>query len=131
MISSERLKLMTKMASYEQGEGKKFMSIGSFFRSDYIGLQIIKAAISATVAFLVIVAMYVFYNFEDLMTDIYTMDLIAFGKNLLMYYAIFTVSYTVICYVVFSIQYHRAKRSLKKYYHRLKQLSAMYDIETK
>ena len=35
MLSQERIKLMTKMAAYEENEGKKYMSIGSYFRSDY------------------------------------------------------------------------------------------------
>lgn len=131
MISSERLKLMTKMASYEDGEGKKFMAIGTYFRSDYIGLQMIKAVICATLTYLIIVGMYVFYHFETLMSDIYTMDLMEMGRKLVTYYLVFTAGYAVLCYVVFSIQYHRAKRSLKKYYHRLKQLAAMYDIESK
>ena len=55
--------------------------------------------------------------------------LMAFGKNVLFYYVIFVVAYCLICYIVYSIRYYKAKKSLKKYYNRLKQLSAMYDLE--
>lgn len=122
---------MTKMASYEENEGKGYMAIGSYFRSDYIGLQIIKSIICATLAYIVLFAMYLFYDFEYFMQDIYKMDLLEFGKNVLFYYVIFVFVYGVICYIVYSYRYHKAKKSLKKYYHHLKQLAAMYDLETR
>lgn len=131
MLNQERLQLMTKMAAYEENEGKKYMSIGSYFRSDYIGLQIIKSIICATIAYAILFGMYIFYDFEFFMQDIYKMDLLEFGKNVILYYFIFTLVYSVISYVVYSYRYHRAKKSLKKYYHHLKQLSAMYDLENR
>ncbi|MDD3368975.1 MAG: hypothetical protein PHP50_08855, partial [Lachnospiraceae bacterium] len=62
MINEERVILMTKMASYEQNEGKKNVAIGSYFRNDYIGFQVLKSIISATVAFVVVFAMFIFYD---------------------------------------------------------------------
>lgn len=120
---------MTRMAAYEENEGKKYMSIGSYFRSDYMGLQVIKSVICSTLAFLIIVGLYVYYHFETLMQDIYKMDLMKVGKDLLLYYVIFVAAYGLITYIVYSYRYSRAKRSLKRYYRHLKQLSAIYDIE--
>ena len=54
MINQERIQLMTKMAAYEENEGKKHIAIGGFFRSDYIGLQIIKAILCATIAYAIV-----------------------------------------------------------------------------
>ncbi len=129
MINQDRLRLMTKMAAYEADEGKKNMAIASYFRSDYMGLQIIKSVICATLAYLIIFGLFIYYDFETYMQGIYKMDLMAFGKNVLFYYVIFVVAYCLICYIVYSIRYYKAKKSLKKYYNRLKQLSAMYDLE--
>ncbi len=131
MINQERIQLMTKMAAYEENEGKKHIAIGGFFRSDYIGLQIIKAILCATIAYGIVFGLYIFYDFEFFMQDIYKMDLLEFGKNVLFYYFIFVVIYAVIAYIVHSYKYHKARKSLKKYYHHLKQLSAMYDLENR
>ena len=38
MINEEKVIMMTKLASYESGEGKKDISILNYFRNDYIGL---------------------------------------------------------------------------------------------
>ena len=129
MLSQERIKLMTKMAAYEENEGKKYMSIGSYFRSDYMGMQVICSVISGTLAFFLLAGLYVYYHFETMMQDIYKMDLLLLGRRVLFYYIVFIAAYSVITYVVYSFRYSRAKRSLKHYYYHLKQLAAIYDIE--
>ena len=80
MLNEERIILMTQMASYEANEGKKNVAIGSYFRSDYIGWQVLKSIISATIAFVVVFAMYIFYDFEIFMMEIYKMDLLEIGR---------------------------------------------------
>lgn len=129
MLSQERIKLMTKMAAYEENEGKKYMSIGIYFRSDYMGMQVIRSVICGTLAFFLLAGLYVYYHFETMMQDIYKMDLLLLGRRVLFYYIVFIAAYSVITYVIYSFRYSRAKRSLKHYYYHLKQLAAIYDIE--
>lgn len=131
MLNEERIKLMTKMAAYEENKGRKNMATGSYFRGDYIEMQILKSIFSATVAYLVLFAMFIYYDFEMFMQNIYKMDLIEFGKNTLLYYFIFVVSYAVISYIVYSYRYSKAKKSLKRYFYNLKQLAALYDLENR
>ena len=126
MLNEERVILMTKLASYEAGEGKKNVAIGSYFRSDYIGWQVLKSIISATIAFVVVFAMYIFYDFEIFMMDIYKMDLLEFGKKVLMTYAGVVGGYAVIAYIVYAYRYSKARKSLRLYYMNLKKLSNMY-----
>lgn len=127
MINEERVILMTKLAAYEHGPGKKNVAIGSYFRGDYIGFQLLGSVICVTLAFVIVVGVYIFYNFEELMTDVYSMDLIEFGRQMAEYYVILLVSYVGISYAVYSYRYSRAKKSLKNYYHNLRKLSQMYD----
>lgn len=115
MLSQERIKLMTKMAAYEENEGKKYMSIGSYFRSDYMGMQVIRSVICGTLAFFLLAGLYVYYHFETMMQDIYKMDLLLLGRRVLFYYIVFIAAYSVITYVIYSFRYSRAKRSLKHY----------------
>ena len=131
MLNEERIKLMTKMASYEANEGKRNVAIGSYFRGDYISLQVIKSIISATIAFDICFALFVFYDFEVFMSDIYKMDLLSFGKNVLFSYVAFTAGYALLSYLVFTRRYAKAKRSLKMYYNNLKKLAYLYDKEGK
>lgn len=126
MLSEERVILMTKMASYERNEGKKNVSVGNYFRSDYIGVQVLKSIFCATIAFAIIFALFIFYDFELFMQDIYKMDLITFAKNVLIYYGVTVLVYGGISYAVYSYRYTKAKKSLKCYYQNLKKLNALY-----
>lgn len=131
MLNEERVKLMTKMASYEANEGKRNVSIGSYFRGDYIGLQVMKAIIGATVAFIIVFALFILYDFEVFMADIYKMDLMEFARQVIIYYLVFVLIYAGIAYIVYMIRYGEAKKSLKIYFNNLKKLSYLYDKEIK
>lgn len=114
------------MASYEANEGKKNVAIGSYFRGDYIGWQVLKSIISATIAFVVVFGVYIYYDFEAFMTDIYKMDLIEFARHVLSMYLWTTGIYAVTAYVVYTIRYMKAMKSLKLYYMNLRKLAGMY-----
>ena len=110
MLSQERIKLMTKMAAYEENEGKKYRSIGSYFRSDYMGMQVIRSVICGTLAFFLLAGLYVYYHFETMMQDIYKMDLLLLGRRVLFYYIVFIAAYSVITYdLFFPLQQGEAK----------------------
>ena len=127
MLNEERVILMTRMASYECGEGKKNVKIGNYFRSDYIAVQVLKSVICATIAYAVAFALYIFYDFEIFMQDLYKIDLIAFAKNALTYYGITVAGYGILTYIVSTYRHAKAKNNLKRYYHNLKKLNSLYD----
>lgn len=127
MLNEDRIILMTRLASYEAGEGKKNEAIGRYFRSDYIGVQVVKSVISASIAFAVIFGLYILYDLETLMTEIYRMDLFVFAKNILLMYAVMVAGFAVLTYAVYAYRYSKAKKSLKNYYNNLRKLASLYD----
>lgn len=127
MLNEERVILMTKMASYEEHEGKENMKIGKYFRGDYIAVQVLKSIFSATVAFALILGLYVLYDFEVFMQDLYKIDLVSFAKTLLTYYGIAVVVYAAFSYGIYAHRYSKARKSLKLYHQNLKKLNSMYE----
>lgn len=127
MINEEKVRLMAKMASYESGEGRKYHAICKYFRSDYIGLQILKAIISGTLAFCIVIGLAVLYEFDTILKDLYKIDLLQAGKELAVIYLISVGIYVVIVYFVALYRYNRAKQSLRTYYGNLKKLSKYYE----
>lgn len=127
MLNEERVILMTKMASYEGHEGRQNMKIGNYFRGDYIAVQVLKSFFCATIAFGLIMALYVFYDLEVFMQDIYKMDLVAFAKKVLMYYGLTVAGYCAASYVICTYRYAKARKSLRLYYQNLKKLNTLYE----
>ena len=56
MINEEKVKIMTKLAMYEQGRGRKHLPVSRYYRSDYIGLALIKNFFLVTIGYVLIVA---------------------------------------------------------------------------
>lgn len=127
MLNEERVILMTKLASYENGEGKKDKAVGNFFRSDYVGVQVLWSIINAAISFVVCFALYILYDLEAFMEDIYKIDLFVFAQNVLVWFLVVVVGYSLISYVVYTVKYNKARKSRKNYYNNLKKLSSMYD----
>jgi len=127
MLNEERVILMTRMASYEKGEGKENVKIGNYFRSDYLAVQILKAIVCGSIGFAIVFGLYILYNFEEFMQNLYDIDLIVFARNVLFCFVGTVAGYGVLIYLVCSWRYAKAKKSLKCYYHNLKKLSSLYN----
>ena len=126
MVNEDRIKLMTRMAAYEKEEHKKNKTIVSFFRSDYISMQMLKSVVSTTIVFAIMFGLYVLYDFEVFMKEIYQMDMFEFAKSVIIIYVIFLGVILLITYVVSLYRYNRALQSTKLYYANLKKLSRIY-----
>ena len=129
MLNLEKIKLMNQLAMYEQGEGKKYLPISKYYRRDYIGAALIRnlflVAIGYGLALLAVAA----YFSEYLMNNIHKMNLKALGIDLLLgFIALFGI-YTFLTYIIYSVRYFKAKKSVKEYYRLLTQLDKMYGRE--
>ena len=127
MLDQDKIILMTRLASYEKNEGKKYEAIGRYFRGDYIGWQVLKSIASGTIIFLILLAGYIVYDFENFMIDIYKLDLLEYAKSILIKYAIVVGAYAVITYVIYAIRYSNARKNLRTYAHNLHRLSRTYN----
>ena len=126
MVNEERIKLMTRMAAYEKEEHNKNKKIVSFFKSDYISMQMLKSIVATTIAFAIMFGLYVLYDFEVFMKEIYRMDMFEFAKSIIIIYVIFLIITLVITYVVSLYRFNKALQSTKLYYANLKKMSRIY-----
>lgn len=127
MLNEKRVILMTRLASYEQNEGKRCIAIAKYFRADYVAKNVLMGILCATITFFLCFGVYIFYSFEDFMENIYDIDVLAFAQNVFVYYAALVVGYCGIIFLVSTLQYILAKKSLKHYYQNLKKLNALYE----
>ena len=130
MLNEEKIRLMTKAASFEAGEGKKALEMNRFYKGDYLSIHLIGAWISYTVAFCLCVGLWAFYKMEYLMTNLHKMDLAAFGKGLALLYLALLGIYLVIQYVVYYNRYQENRKKLTAYNHILKHISDIYQSES-
>ena len=126
MINEERVILMTKLASFEAGEGKTASKISKYFRGDYVSAQLLKGWVSITVVYILLVAFNILYDLDNFMGNLYKMDYLTFAKEIIVWYVVFAVIYLVAIYIIYMHRYVKARKSLKRYSQNLKKLNSMY-----
>ena len=122
MINEEKVKIMTKLAMYEQGKGRKYLPVSRYYRSDYIGLALIKNFFLVTIGYVLIVAAVAVYFGEYLVT---------LGIYLIVGYVIVLAAYSILTYIQYSVKYYQAKKSVREYYSQLTELNKIYAREEK
>lgn len=126
MINEERTKLMTRLALYESNEGKKELQITRYFQGDYVTGQMLWSFVCGTLAFVIIAGLCALYNIENLMINLFSMDILGFARNILIVYIVFIALYLGICYTYLSCRYSSCKKRVNKYLLRLKELYRHY-----
>ncbi len=131
MINEEKVKIMTRLAMYEKSEGRKYLPVSKYYRSDYIGLALIKNFFLVTIGYvLALVGIGVYFS-EYLMDNIHKMNLISVGTTIVAGYVVTLVAFSVFTYIQYSVKYYLAKKSVKNYYGELTKLSRIYNREEK
>lgn len=131
MINENKVKIMTDLAMYEQRSGKKYLPVSKYYRSDYIGLAMIKNFFLVTIGYALIIAAIGVYNGEYLMENIHKMDLVSLGTTIVIGYVVVLAVYSVLTYIQYTVKYHRAKKSIRNYYGELTELNKIYAREEK
>ena len=131
MLNEEKIKIMNKLAMYEQGEGKKYLPVSRYYRSDYIGLAMIKNFFLVTIGYCLILAGIAAYFAEYLIDNVHKMNLVSLGVEVILGYVAVLVLFSVLTYIQYTVKYHKAKKSVKNYYEELTQLSKIYGREDK
>ena len=122
MPDQERIRLMTKLAILEKENGRELRRIEESYRSDYIGIPMLKNTLRVTVAFLVILAVWMVCN-VDFVLNIFTegqMKLLLLGI-LAAYVTIILITW-IVTFLYASMEYYRVQRLEQKYQELLKLL---------
>ena len=131
MINEEKVRAMNRLALYEHGKGKKYLPVSKYYRTDYVGLALIKNLFLITIGYFLILAVLAVYFSEYLMNNIHRMDLRALGIYLGAGYVILMGVYMLITLIIYNVKYYRAKKSVKEYYGQLTRLEKMYLRESR
>ncbi|SDB06269.1 hypothetical protein [Eubacterium oxidoreducens] len=128
MVDEEKLKQMTKLAIYEEGEGKKALEISEYNRWDYVTMQMVKGWIYSTISFAALAGGELVYKDFALLDD-FVDGVAPVLIKLILHYLVLEVIYQVICFFVYNIRYTRAEKGKRRYYGLLSRLVRYYGKE--
>ena len=131
MVNEDKVKIMNRLAMYEHGEGRKYLPVSRYYRSDYIGLALIRNFFLVTIGYVLGLAGVAAYFSEYLMDNVNKINLVEVGIYIIVGYLIVLVVYSILTYIQYSVKYFRAKKSVREYYQDLTRLEKIYGREEK
>ena len=115
MLNEDKIRIMSRCAMYEKRKGKEDIRIHHYFQSDYIRLNTIKTLLGVTIGFAMCFGLYLLLNVEYYMANIFGMDLMAFGKEILIIYGIVMVIFALISILFYGWKYADAHKRVLVY----------------
>lgn len=131
MISEEKVRLMTRLARYEQKEGREELQINRYFRRDYIGMALLKNFLWTTLGYFLVLLLYFGYHMEFYLDNATKMSWTPVIVGIIAGYVVMLTVYSIITYIICSLRYIRAKQGIKRYTETLNRLMGIYRREEK
>ena len=129
MLNEDKIRLMSKMALFESGDGKEAISIDKYSKKDYLFIQVIKAWALSTIGFVLLLFLTLLLCLavvSKAMVVVRLSSVLIFG---IVFYVAFVVFFCVISRSHASRRYDEAKEKIKVYKEYVNKLNEIYDEE--
>ena len=131
MIDKSRIKLMTKMACYDQKLSEEDTNIYGYFKKDYVSLKTLTSALWITLAYGVIVLAGIFCYIDKVLNNLSVGKLIMLLVVIFAMHIVLLVGYCVCAHKFYKKKYSNSKKRIKRYYKQIVHLQRMYAKEKK
>ena len=131
MVNEDRIKQLYKIAIYEQTEEKEHRGAGQYYRSDYIGKEVMKSFFTGSFAYLIMAVLWMIANWELVLHQINTLEIMDTVVVMLVVYVIFLILYLFATAMVYYFRYKHSKKKVEAYVENLKKAYSMFDREEK
>lgn len=131
MLDERKVKLMTKLALYEQTQGKEDFKISEYYRKDYAGMHIFTSILWVTVGYVCVAMLVVLAGLEPLLDSMSNSLMIMLLLIFIVGYVGTVVIFAIISSHIYNQKHKEARMRVKKYNHDLTRLLRWYEKENK
>lgn len=129
MLDEKKVKLMTRLAFYEQTQGKEDFKVSAYYRKDYASLHTICSIIWITVGYICAVGLIFLAGMDNFLSSMsFGMMFLMLGI-LVLVYLFLLILYGVIASHIFNKKHRESRQRVKKYNHDLTRLLKLYERE--
>lgn len=129
MLSEKKIRLMTKMAIYEEKTGKEDLKLNQYYRMDFVRLKVILTILSVSVGLILLFIMGCIYNVEYILAEAVNLDYKALWWKYLGIYLVILGIYVLASVVGYSLLYGKTKKNMWPYIKNMRLLNHMYEKE--
>ena len=123
MLDKRKIRLMIKMASYEKQGAEEDLKISSYYKKDYVSMNVWATAIWFTIGYAIVAALIAFCTLEQILEKLTILKLL---QNLIL-----LILYCTGARMFYKRKHNLAKQHVKKYYRDLSRLEKINMKEKK
>ena len=125
MLNPRKIQLMTRLAILEKERGKELRSVKESYRSDYVGISILKNAVRVTAVFLLLLAVWAVANIDFILNTVADAQLGLLAIGILAAYIVVLLVSLIITFLCVSADYYRSLRDMEEYEYLLEKLASL------
>lgn len=126
MVNEEKVRMMTKLAIYEDGKGKQELTLAKYYKSDYIKYNVLKTVVITAICYWLAVGLYVMVNLQKLIDNLTNMDYMSVLYGLIVGFVVVVVGYGIFARIYYDRKYEAARPNIVIYNHFLKKMEEYY-----
>ena len=129
MLDRSKVKLMTKLALYEQTQGKEDFKISEYYRKDYVGLHSICSFLWVTVGYICVWMLILLAGFDLIVGHMSLLLMLIMMLVAVVGYVVILAIYAGVTSHVYNQKHKDARQRAKMYNHDLIKLLKLYEKE--
>lgn len=120
---------MTRLAIYDQNEGREDSKISAYYKKDYVSLKMIGTFIWTTIGYCCAMALILGWGMEGWMEKLTLSLILMLAAVVLLGYAALLIITLTVTHRISSNRHRDARMRMKRYNHELIQLLKLYEKE--
>ena len=129
MLNEKRVKHMVKLASYESKYGTEDIKVSTYFKNDYLSLNLIFTFIWTTISYVLLVAVFGFAYMDLLLENLTLMRIVYIGGAVSGIYIVVLIASLIFAGCFYKKKHLKARRNIKSYRGKLEKLEKIYEQE--
>jgi len=131
MLNEKRVKHMVKLASYDTKFGTEDMKVSTYFKNDYISMNLLFTFLWTTISYVIVAALLGLSYMDLLLENLTLQKIIYIGGGVVGAYIVLLAVTLIIAGRYYRKKHLKARKHMKVYRANLESLDIMYEQEAR
>ena len=131
MLNEKRVKHMVRLASYETKYGKEDIKVSTYFKNDYISMNLLFTFLWTTISYVIVVVLLGLTYMDLILEDLAAKKILIYGGAVVGIYLVLLITTLIFAGKYFKKKHLQARKHIKTYRGDLERLEHMYEQEAK
>ena len=131
MLNAGKIRRMARIEQFVEKESDDHLKTARYYRSDYLGLQLIRNFFLVTIGYVLVMILYFLRNGMDMLDHVYVQDLGRMSLSWIAGYVIILAIYSLMTYTICSLRFAKAQKMERYLDHQLEKMQEKYEPDSR